>query len=127
MDERTNRRLTNASVRDSRFQLRDAALGQMDMQRTLAGFARRLGRSGINADGGLQNRRAVERQERRLGHALRHVSPGIEGTDDAFRYNLLRLDERVVARNRPPILAALLRRSFERRHEWICVRNHLAL
>ena len=70
------------------------------MQRALRRLPQRTRRGRVDADGGLQRRRAVHRQERPLRQRLAHVPPCVERRDDLPGYVLLHRDERIVGGRR---------------------------
>ena len=63
INQRADRRLAQASAGNARFQLGNASLQKLLMQRALARLAQGLGACRINAEGGLQDRGTIDCKE----------------------------------------------------------------
>ena len=66
------------------------------MQRTLGCFPQRARPGRIDADRGLECRRAVHRQERPLGHRLGCIPPRIQRSDDLVIIQITANDTRTI-------------------------------
>ena len=89
----------------------------------------RNGRASVGSmpDGGLQRRRAVDRQEHVLAQRFGHIPPGVEACDDLLGDRFLHREKRVVCGDRPPILARPLGHGLNRRHQRIRIGEKFVL
>ena len=81
----------------------------------------------IDADSGLQRRRAVDRKEHRFAERLLRVAPIVERIDDLLRDLFLEGEEGIVCGDRLALLARLVRRVLHRLHERILAAESLIL
>src|SRR5262249_52977129 len=89
INQRADRRLAQASAGNARFQLGNAGLQKLLMQRVLARLARGLGACRINAEGGLKDRGTIDRKEALLRSSVPRVAPVVQGGNDLLRQPLL--------------------------------------
>src|SRR4051812_26494955 len=82
---------------------------------------------GIDADGGLDERRTIDRQEHPFAEGVARIAPGVEAGDNLPRYRRLEGEEGIVRRNGLARVADLLRPVAHLRHPWIAVAKHLVL
>ena len=108
IDNSANDSCTEPAGRDLRFEFGDPLLQKFAMQRILRRLAQRLRSGRIDADRGLQHRRAIDCKECPLSDCLAGLPPCLERSDDLAGNFLLHRKKRIVARRRAFGFANLL-------------------
>src|SRR5262245_5237750 len=111
----------------ARLELGDPLLQQFAMNRTPRRLSQRARPHRVDADGSLQGRLAVHRQERPLGDRLGRLTPGIERRDDLARHVLLQRDEGIAGGRGRSVFANLVCQGGDGRHHRVGAGEQLEL
>src|SRR5262249_34266619 len=108
IEQPANDRFAQPTDGNARLEFGDALLQQWGMKGVLARLAQGTRPGGIDAGGGLQGRRAVNREEASFRESLARLPPRVERGDDLAGGVLLHRDEWIVGGDGPAVLANLL-------------------
>src|SRR6516225_7966319 len=127
IQERANDRFARPTDGNARLELGDAVLQEFVMQWALARLPQGTRPGRIDAGGGLQRRRAVNREEASFRESLARLPPRVERGDDLAGGVLLYRDEWIIGGQGPAVVANLLCHGGDWGHHGVRIGEQLVL